>query len=154
MKWIKYKKAAAIFILIIFSFSLAGFSWGKKSVDLLKKNLIDLDKAIEAASWGTDEKKADTEKENKDKDSSETGSASNNKSYVTTIKVRIYGKKIFIDGEECTKEEVEKKIKAKYTGNQKLTIIDDYAEAHVYRDVDELLVRLSDSMGFEYEEGN
>ena len=154
MKWIKYKKAAAIFFLIMFSFSLAGFSWGKKSVDLLKKNLIDLDKAIEAARWGTDEKNADSEKDKTDKDSSKTGSASNNKSYVSTIKVRIYGKKIFIDGEECNKEDIEKKIKEKYSGNQKLIIIDDYAEAHVYRAVDELLVRLSDAMGFEYEEGN
>ncbi len=150
MKWIKYKKTAVIFFLLVFSLSAIG--WGKKSVDLLKKDLLDLDKAIDAANWGIEDNPQAADESNTETE--DNSSVSKNNSFGETIKVRINGERIFVDGEETGKGELEKKIKTNYSGREKVRLFDDYAEAHIYKEVNGILTGLSNSMGFEYDEGN
>ncbi|MCR4745178.1 MAG: hypothetical protein K5894_08100 [Lachnospiraceae bacterium] len=156
MKRIKNKKL--IIISFLFLFAVSAIGWGKKSVELLNKDLLNLDKAIDAAEWGSDDLAAN---ENEIEDENDSESTKNNNSAVSsntvnseTIKIRINGKRIFVNGEECSKEEIEKKLRVFYSGKEMVRIFDDYAEAHVYRAVDEILTELSNSMGFEYYEGN
>ena len=134
-----------ILILAACILLLAGFA-RKKSVDLLKDNLIDLDKAIELAEWGSED---NGQKDGEIKDGKPV--ADTDTKIVSTIKVRVYGKEVFIDGEKCELSDVKKTLRAKFRVGNKVRLIDDYAEAHVYRDVDKAITDLSKTLGFEYD---
>ncbi len=141
--------------LILAVLFVCGFSTQKEPVDLLKSKLIDLDKAIDLAQWGA-KPEADSEDESEeDADSQATSGWKTvtgvEESAPKTIKVRVHGTKAFLDGEECKPEELEEKIRALCTGNESVLLLDDYAEAHVYRDADRILSRLMEEIGFSYE---
>ena len=153
MRWTKLRKIVIISFFMMSGILLVGF--GKKKVDLLVKNLIDLDKAIEVAEWGDDSEKEENDKKDDSKENSENKAVSINGTKFNsqlTINVRIRGKKIYIDGNECAIDELEKRVKDKVSGSTKVRLSDDYAEAHIYREVNDILSRLSDTLGFEYDE--
>lgn len=160
----KKRIGITIFSLLCASF-IGGF--GKKSVELTQNNLIDIDKAIEISVLGVEEtaktEKKDTQKEkssdsskdksDKSKQSNPVNPTDNGEKQVVTIKVRIRNREVFVHGEDVaiSTDELSTKIKQIYTGDEKVRLIDDYAEAHIYREVDEILRRLSSEMGFKYE---
>ncbi len=160
----KKRIGMAIFLLLCASL-MCGF--GKKSVELTTDALINLDKAIEISVLGVEEtrktKEKDTQKEKSSDSSTEKSNeskqvnsvepAGNGKKEIETIKVRIREREIFVHGEDVaiSTNELSKKIKQLYTGSEKVRLIDDYAEAHVYREADEILLGLSSEMGFKYD---
>ena len=151
MRWTKLRKIVIISFFMMSGILLVGF--GKKKVDLLVKNLIDLDKAIEVAEWPDDPIEDDPTEDDSTEDEDEPVSTDSTRlNYQLTINVRIRGKKIYIDGNECAIDELEKRVKDKVSGSTKVRLSDDYAEAHIYREVNDILSRLSDTLGFEYDE--
>ncbi|MBO4903793.1 MAG: hypothetical protein J5367_01070 [Lachnospiraceae bacterium] len=124
----------------------------KKNVKLLRHNLIDLDKAIELAEWGgdtrTDESGAE---ETSAKDDDKEGTAVISEPVITSVKVIITGKTIKVDGIECSPDELAKKIEDTCNKDSKVFLIDDYAEAHVYRSINDILLKEQEKTGFSYE---
>ncbi|WP_029322015.1 hypothetical protein [Butyrivibrio sp. AE3004] len=165
MKQTNKRRLGLTILSVLCAFLICGF--GKKSVELTKDNLIDLDKAIEISVLGVEEtgktKEKDTvkekttdsskEKSGEAKKANEVATANNGGKKNVTIKVRIRDREIFVNGEDTaiSVDELSKKIKQIYTGGEKVRLIDDYAEAHIYREADEILRGLSSEMGFKYD---
>ncbi len=121
-------------------------------VDLLKDHLIDLDKAIELAQWGTGEEDVSEEEDEDETEAEPAGGAAEEEDPTPpSVMIRIRGKQIFIEGAECGAGELEEKIRSVCSGDERVLLHDDYAEAHVYRNADAILAGLSDEIGFTYE---
>lgn len=149
-------KRKTIVLLVLISALLVLGGWGKKKIELTASGrLIDLEKAIEWATPGTADKKANDEKQDqKTKETDKTQSdktTQNNSETAKTFKVRIHGTRVSLNGTECKVEELNGLVKQKCTANDKVKLLDDYAEAHVYHEVDDILNNLSESIGFEYD---
>ena len=153
----KYLNKALILICImLFSAMLSGFD--KRTVELQNNSnmpLIDLDKAIDRAKWGTDSDSA----AGSDASSSETVSADGasdgavaglaNVDKELIIKVR--GKSINLNGTELkNSKELKKKLAAEYKKGDTVQVKDDYADADTYREVLELLRALAETEGLVY----
>lgn len=142
----KTNRRITITLLALCVLLLVGF--GKKTVELLNNTLlIDLDKAIVLSSVGTEgNRDADSDLEETDE-----GSVAPVKTQVLVITIRDtqikYGRTVVADASKL-KELLVNDIK---TGDS-VRLVDDYAEAHVYRDVLGLLDELSGNIGFTYSE--
>ena len=151
MNWLNKKRI--IVIAVVFSSMLIIVGWGKKTVDLLGSNYIDLDKAIQAAEWGTDD--SDTPKTDVKEEKTDTTvtpvEKKEEKVVTIVISVSIRGEKITVDNVECPLDQLSDRIKAAYTGKEKVLLIDDFAKAQTYHDADAILSGLSENLGFEYE---
>ena len=152
MKLTNKKKIVTLFML--FSTVLVLGGWGKKKIELMTNDkLIDLEKAIVMAPLGSTEKKPKSDdtknKEAKTKKAQSTQAARS--VTIKTVKIQIRGTKITIDGAECAEDDLEKQIRSKCTSSDKVKLLDNYAEAHVYHEVDNILSELSESIGFEYD---
>ena len=123
------KKAIKIFFLLITVLALC--SWGEKSVELLdSRKLIDLDKAIDISTPGGTSFLDDEEKES---DTEQNGSQNHSSKLLT---ITITGEKIAYDQKAVSgTEKLAKKIRMDLKDGMKISLVDDYAEAHVYRDV-------------------
>ena len=154
MRAIRNKKA--ILIMLALSCMLLFIGAGKKNVRLLRHGLIDLDKAIELARWGGEEKgsSSDSVSENEESDSDDSspgqgGSTSSAKGRAL-IKIAIHVKQIELDGQECDIDDLEEKLEELCSRDSNVLLTDDYAEAHVYRRVNDIITGLRDRIGFAY----
>ena len=123
------KKTLKIIFLLVTVITLC--SWGEKAVELLdSRKLIDLEKAIEISTPGG---AAIFEDDQNDTDTEQNGSQNpSSKILVVTIRDEqiTYNQKS-VSGVE----ELAKKVRMDIKEGMKISLVDDYAEAHVYRDV-------------------
>lgn len=139
----KMKKATAAGLMILCMILLAG--WGKRAVELLNNTpLIDLSKAIKEAPIGNpggslslEESRAPLPVQEKEK-----------KQY----RIKIKDTTITYKNRVCDMDDLKDKI-IHDCGSQEAEIYleDDYAEAHVYREVLAMLKELKESIGLEYQ---
>lgn len=147
------KKINLLVMFIITSLVLMGF--GVNTVTLLRKSkVIDLQKAIEFARPGGDEgEKPDTTATdnlltNNDKESTEKEVVQR---IPTNVKIIVSGKTIKINGAILNDASlVEGKLREIFRKETTYDLIDDYAEAHVYKDVIKVLENLNTEIGLKY----
>ena len=137
------KKTLKIIFLIVTVITLC--SWGEKAVELLdSRKLIDLDKAIEISTPGG---AAIFEDDQNDTDTEQNGSQNpSSKILVVTIRDEqiTYNQKS-VSGVE----ELAKKVRMDLKDGMKISLVDDYAEAHVYRDVLKSLKTIRSEQNFD-----
>ena len=141
--------------------------WGKKEVRLLDSSkLIDLSKAIELAKPGGSE--GDSEE-----DTGETEAAGSNAAGVSEngsrelqeslspvsqrIVIRIRGEQIFYTHGRYSQDDIsaaglESALRSDYVSGSEVVLMEDFAEAHVYKEVCRVLEELKNSIGLVYEE--
>lgn len=151
------KKILLLIILILCAGLLVGF--GKKTVELLNdKPLINLDLAIHDAEVGNEGSEGEEETALAEEDKEET---SKTQQIVVetqviqprTYKVSVRSTNIKYDGAICKDvEDLKSRIIKDYKNGDKVILIDDYAESHVYRDVLSILDELKQNMNLEYGE--
>jgi hypothetical protein len=137
------KKSIKIIFLLVTVIALC--SWGEKAVELLdSRKLIDLDKAIDIATPGG---AAIFEDDQNDTDTEQTGSQ-NQSSKILVVTVRdeqiTYNQKSVSDVKELAK-----KVSMDLKDGMKISLVDDYAEAHVYRDVLKALKEIRSEQNFD-----
>lgn len=161
------KKRVSI-LLFVLSIMLVLVGWGKKEVKLLDSSkLIDLNKAIELAKPGG--LSGDLEEESET--ASESVSSNDDKETVAenqtehenldeankNIVIRIRDDEIFYTCEtmnsvKISASQVEDRIRLDYTSGAQVTLMDDFAESHVYKSVQEVLDVLRSDIGLIYKE--
>ena len=137
------KKTLKIIFLLVTVITLC--SWGEKAVELLdSRKLIDLEKAIEISTPGG---AAIFEDDQDDTDTEQHGSQNpSSKILVVTIRDEqiTYNQKS-VSGVE----ELAKKVRMDLKDGMKISLVDDYAEAHVYRDVLKALKTIRSEQNFD-----
>ena len=137
------KKTLKIIFLLVTVITLC--SWGEKAVELLdSRKLIDLEKAIEISTPGG---AAIFEDDQNDTDTEQNGSQNpSSKILVVTIRDEqiTYNQKS-VSGVE----ELAKKVRMDIKEGMKISLVDDYAEAHVYRDVLKALKEIRSEQNFD-----
>ena len=137
------KKTLKIIFLLVTVITLC--SWGEKAVELLdSRKLIDLEKAIEISTPGG---AAIFEDDHNDTDTEQNGSQNpSSKILVVTIRDEqiTYNQKS-VSGVE----ELAKKVRMDLKEGMKISLVDDYAEAHVYRDVLKALKTIRSEQNFD-----
>ncbi|MBQ5989149.1 MAG: hypothetical protein IJL67_06610 [Oscillospiraceae bacterium] len=137
------KKTLKIIFLLVTVITLC--SWGEKAVELLdSRKLIDLEKAIEISTPGG---AAIFEDDQNDTDTEQNGSQNpSSKILVVTIRDEqiTYNQKS-VSGVE----ELAKKVSMDLKEGMKISLVDDYAEAHVYRDVLKALKEIRSEQNFD-----
>ena len=137
------KKTLKIIFLLVTVITLC--SWGEKAVELLdSRKLIDLEKAIEISTPGG---AAIFEDDQNDTDTEQNGSQNpSSKILVVTIRDEqiTYNQKS-VSGVE----ELAKKVRMDLKEGMKISLVDDYAEAHVYRDVLKALKEIRSEQNFD-----
>jgi hypothetical protein len=137
------KKTLKIIFLLVTVITLC--SWGEKAVELLdSRKLIDLEKAIEISTPGG---AAIFEDDQNDTDTEQNGSQNpSSKILVVTIRDEqiTYNQKS-VSGVE----ELAKKVHMDLKEGMKISLVDDYAEAHVYRDVLKALKTIRSEQNFD-----
>ena len=109
--------------------------------------LIDLEKAIENASIGAEQTDQEENSAQDDEEKNEITVPDASRTFIVTI----HGKQILINGNECSKDKLPKLVTESCTSGDRLSLIDDYAEAHIYHEVDGILEGLSNRIGYVYE---
>ena len=154
------KKTGLMLISLLALFVLAGF--GKTEVELLNTGkLIDLEKAIGLAkaggSAGSLEEGSDASSETDPEaaEGEEPSGSGSTQGAVKDIVIRIRGEQIFyrygsltMGGFTATK--LEDRLRSDFVSGAKVTLADDFAEAHVYKNVLGILDRLKNEMGLTY----
>ncbi len=153
----KMKKIILILLVILSVLVLSG--WGEKSVELLNNTLlIDLDKAIKDAPIGNQGNtlmSGELPSEETSAHSSESHPLQESEALQEEKKITItirdtkitYNDRVYSSVEEC---DLENKIKAENkNGIYHVQLVDDYAEAHVYREVLAILRELNKTAGIE-----
>ncbi len=137
------KKTLKIIFLLVTVITLC--SWGDKAVELLdSRKLIDLEKAIEISTPGG---AAIFEDDQNDTDTEQNGSQNpSSKILVVTIRDEqiTYNQKS-VSGVE----ELAKKVRMDLKEGMKISLVDNYAEAHVYRDVLKALKEIRSEQNFD-----
>lgn len=156
------KKGGMLLLFLLSVFMLAG--WGKKEVRLLNSNkLIDLNKAIELAKPGGSAGDAEEPSDKEASDAADESEDVNDKTGEETaaskrdIVIRVRGEDIYYacgtdDPEVISAAQLENRIRLDHSAGSRLTLYDDFAEAHVYKDVRKVLADLKSSIGLNYEE--
>ena len=149
------KKVGLIVSLVCVLLFLAG--WAKQSVKLLDETkLIDLEAALQVCLHGSSMSEGDADGDNPDQPVS-TQAPTDPKEDIDeerTIVISVRGCRISYDaGEEVELNKLEFQIRQDYRDKTDFLLVDDYAEAHVYRHVQAILLKLRDEMGLEYTEG-
>lgn len=131
-------------------------AWGEKKAELLDdRKLIDLDKAIEFAKPGADSI-ADTEGEYEDDPISETEIQQQVPNEKSIIVISIRDESVTYNGVAYKKdifsniEDFENMLKRDNKGNVKFSLVDDFAEAHVYKQIFDVLKKLHSEIGLEF----
>lgn len=148
----KVRLAAVLVFALLF---LAG--WAKQSVKLLDdKKLIDLEAALQVCLHGDSMTTGDENTDNPDAPVS-TQSPTDPKEDIDEeriIIISVRDRGITYDaGEEIELNKLEYRIRQDYREKTTFQLVDDFAEAHVYRRIKAILSKLSDEMGLEYTEG-
>lgn len=148
------KSKTRLLILIGFSMLfLVGF--GFKKVELLDdKKLIDLGKAIEYARPGgdIDKHEARDDQAGKDKVDSDSAAADAGSAVAKdkTIVISIRGESITYNGRPASKDKIENAILRDNGDNVSFKLVDDFAEAHMYRFVLGILEKKHSELGLKY----
>lgn len=140
------RKITALLIVLCSIMLLAG--WGKKQVELLNdKKLIDLSKAIENCKGGDSLKPSDnTGTDIEQGDGSQSDSMGEKE-----IVISVRNKTITYDNVQWKNiETIENKIRQDFEGNAVFKLVDDFAEAHVYRYLINVLSELQSEIGITY----
>ena len=118
-------------IIFLLATVLALCSWGEKTVELLdSRKLIDLEKAIDVSLPGG---AAIFEDEGNDSDTEQDGSQNSSSKLLV---VTVHGEQITYNQKSVSgADELAKKVSMDLKDGMKISLVDDYAEAHVYRDV-------------------
>lgn len=160
------KKIKILLFALVAMFILVG--WGKKEVRLLDSSkLIDLNKAIELAkpggNAGDSEEEVDNPSDSSASDEEETSEAENHAVHDSidetpkNIVIIIRGKKISYSCGSVTRDSIsdrqlERIIRLDFVSGTQVTLMDDFAEAHVYMTVREVLDKLKNDIGLSYKE--
>lgn len=123
--------------------------WGKQPVDLLNENppLIDLDAAIKEADFGQN---GNTGSETGDPSKDHQGEDGNAQQGEAQHTFEIYVRDEDITFEKMTIRKVDtlmRKLEQEYQEGDLVRLIDDYAEAHRYREVLNMLYELQGAKG-------
>ena len=152
------KKKYTMLVLLLCSVCfLAG--WGKKNVELLDdKKLIDLNAAIERCIPGANEAEQTENEGKEEKKESEDGEKEKNPAEKENIEeaemirvIRVRNRTITYRAVEYT--DVSKlKEKIRQDNGRKVTfkLVDDFAEAHIYKEVMFVLTELESEIGLKY----
>lgn len=150
-----------ILIAVFFLLSMLLLCAFGKQIELLDdRKLIDLEKAIELAKPGADSAD-DTEGENSEDSSSENGSQiqdhTENEDIIIEIRIRdgaiAYNGTAYMGDVLENPYEFENMLKCDNKVNVKFKLIDNYAEAHTYKCVLNILKKLHSDIGLEFSEG-
>lgn len=164
------KRARILLFVLSIMFVLVG--WGKKEVRLLDSSkLIDLEEAIDHAKpggmSGNSEEESETVSENTSSDDDEETEGENQAEQQTehdsldevykNIVIRINEEEIFytcgtINTDRLSASQLEDRIRSDYTSGTQVTLMDDFAESHVYKSVQEVLDMLRSDIGLIYKE--
>ena len=157
------KRIYILLFALICMLVLAG--WGGKEVRLLDSGkLIDLDKAVELAKPGgmsgdteeapgsdedDDDKKTDKSEDDEDPDDTDPAAVK--------IAIRIRGERIFYScgvagNVNISDTQLKDRILSDYVSGASVTLIDDFAEAHVYRRALSILEEVKDDTGLSFKE--
>ena len=144
-------KRKSIVVLLVFLSVMLLAGWGKKQVELLNDNkLIDLSKAIENCKGGDSLKPSDNT--GSDIESSE-GTQSDSKDTMgeKEIIISVRNKSVTYDNVEWKNlNTIESKIRLDFKENVVFKLVDDFAEAHVYRYLMKVLSELQSEIGITY----
>ena len=149
------KKVRLIAVLILALVFLVG--WGKQSVKLLNESkLIDLEAALQVCLHGSSMSEGDVDSDNPEEPVS-TQVPTDPKEDIDeekTLIISVRDRRITYDmGEEITLDKLEDRIRQEYNAKTTYQLVDDFAEAHIYRRVQAILSNLKDEIGLEYTEG-
>jgi len=148
------KKVRLVAILVFALLFLVG--WGKQSVKLLDdKKLIDLDAAIQACLHGASMSEGEENVDNPNAPES-TQAPTDPKEEIDqerTIVISVRDQGITYDEEEIELSKLEYQIRQEYHDKVTVRLMDDFAEAHVYRKIRAILSKLEEEIGLEYTEG-
>ena len=155
------KKKYTILFVIFSLMLLAG--WGKKNVELLNdKKLIDLDAAIGICIPGADAAQAsdnvvnqsDAENEEHNEENMTAEIALDDKERIDEEKqvrvIKIRAREIVYETVETDIDELKNKLKQDNGKNVTFKLVDDFAEAHVYKEVKSMLSELEQEIGLKY----
>ncbi len=151
------KRAFILICILLFATMLSGFD--KRTVELQNNSnmpLIDLDKAIDRAKWGSDSEAGSDTAQNEKSETVSADKVSGNGaiSRIDTNKefaIRVRGKRIILDGMELKSADIlEKRLAAEYKKGDSVRITDDYADADTYREVLKVLSDLAETKGLVY----
>lgn len=153
------RKIRLLFLVTVSLLVLAGF--GKKSVELLSdKKLIDLNAAIAICLPGADSPEQEDGGKQEEPSATPEPTAAPTKrpeqtdvgtgeTYTVVISVRerviTYGQ-----GGQIKLVKLEDKIRKDYKNGANFHLVDDFAEAHVYRGIIEILEKLEAEIGISY----
>ena len=152
------KKTLYLIILVLCTGLLVGF--GKKIVDLRdNKPLIDLNKAIHEAPIGQEGNEGAVDNETEEEYKDDFAEVNENHVVVTPTnilsiyKVSIRNTTIKYGDLDCVDaQELKEKLQQEYKIGDKVILVDDYAESHVYKEVLAVLDELVQTIGLEYGE--
>lgn len=141
--------------IVLFSLLLVFLGgWGKKSVELLNdKKLIDLNEALQICMPGADSPDDDIntenerEPENTEIPDNPTDAKDDKKIIVISVRERIvtYG-----STEKLEVVKLEERLRKDYRQGMTVRLVDDFAEAHVYKKVIAVLEQLEEETGLKY----
>lgn len=157
-------KKYTILLFVIFSaMFLTGLGFTKKRVELLNdKKLIDLDAAIGICIPGADAAQAsdnvvnqsDAENEEHNEENMTAEIALDDKERIDEEKqvrvIKIRAREIVYETVETDIDELKNKIKQDNGKNVTFKLVDDFAEAHVYKEVKSMLSELEQEIGLKY----
>lgn len=149
------KKVRLVAVIVFALLFLVG--WGKQSVKLLDdKKLIDLEAALQECLHGDSMTQEEEDTDNPDEPVS-TQVPTDPKEDIDeerTIIISVRDWEITYDaGEKIDLTKLEYCIRQDYRDKISFQLVDDFAEAHVYRNIKAILSKLSDEIGLEYTEG-
>ena len=149
------KKVRLVAVLALALLFLVG--WGKQNVKLLNDSkLIDLEAALQVCLHGDSMTQGDENADNPDAPVS-TQAPTDTKEDIDeerTIIISVRDRELTYDaGEGIELNKLEYRIRQDYREKISFQLVDDFAEAHVYRRIKAILSKLSDEMGLEYTEG-
>ena len=148
------KKVRLVAILVFALLFLVG--WGKQSVKLLDdKKLIDLDAAIQACLHGASMSEGEENVDNPNAPEN-TQAPTDPKEEIDqerTIVISVRDQGITYDEEEIELSKLEYQIRQEYHDKVTVRLVEDFAEAHVYRKIRAILSKLEEEIGLEYTEG-
>lgn len=138
----KFRWVVLFALLLVF---LGG--WGKKSVELLNdKKLIDLNEALQICMPGADAKDDNIHTDNPN-EPEDTQMPDNKK----VIVIRVRDRAITYDsGERLELENLEARLRKDYKKGMSVRLVDDFAEAHVYKKILAVLEQLETETGLAY----
>jgi len=141
----KGKKTVLLLLTIACLTFLAGFA--VKTVELLNENppLIDLSLAIEEAKFGQSGNESHLEGDDPDHSQEEAGEG-------RTITITVRGEGVWLEEHRFfSLDSLKTRIEKNYRSGDVIRLVDDYAEAHYYREILAIIEQLNKDGGYPYE---